>query len=188
MKTKTDNKEDARLARLAMRGNMAALAELFEQKQQNFLATALYICGNKQDAEDAVQNSFIEIHGSIGKLRSPSKVNAWMSVILRRQCYKLLAGRRQDHSIEEMDEAQLPVATQDESSPEKYLETKELRERMVGIVKSLPPRSREVVFYYYYDEMSVKEIAELTCLRISTVTSVLARARLQIKKEILAEE
>ena len=71
--------------------------------------------------------------------------------------------------------------------PEESTIAAEDSNRLLEIVKSLPAKYRDVIHLFYYEEMSVREIAEVTGRKDSTVTSQLTRAREMLRKRLREE-
>ena len=182
----TNNREEeARLVKRAAAGDMNAFAELCERKQQYLLMNAVFLCGSHEDAQDAVQETFLKMYRHIGRLKSPEKFGSWILTTLRRECLNILSRRKDTVPIDEIATERAMDFTEDEFLPEKYMEDQDTRRQIVGIIKGLSDRYRETILYYYYDELSVAQIAELMGASTSAVTMNLSRARAVIKKELL---
>ena len=81
---------DAELTRAAQRGEVAALGLLLERHEAAMRAVALSILGPGPDAEDVVQDAALTALRSIGDVRDPDAVGAWLRTIVRNRCRGLL--------------------------------------------------------------------------------------------------
>ena len=142
--------------------------ELVVQNENRLYRAALAILGHPQEAEDAVQDTFVRyLERAPQNLEYPA---AWLLRVLVNGCKSRLrlAWRRVDP---------LPD-TLSAPGPEEYQELDELF--------SLPPEDRAVIHLYYYEGYSTEEIARILGCRPGTVRSRLSRARDKLRK-LLAE-
>jgi RNA polymerase sigma-70 factor (ECF subfamily) len=141
--------------------------EAFVTKHENRLyRAALAITGNKPDAEDAVQEAFIRAYERAPEFNSEEHEKAWLIRVTVNLCNSRLRSpwRKRRESL--LDSYPAP-------EPEQF----ELLEQVLA----LPPKYRAVIHLFYYEEYSVKDIAELTGQRESSVRSLLTRARQKLK-------
>jgi RNA polymerase sigma-70 factor (ECF subfamily) len=181
------NQDIIELAKKARKGDTAAFEELCERKSENILFNAFGILGNWQDAEDAAQETIIQMYRSLGQLKIPEAVEVWILQITRSKCYRILKKRRVGDVEIDADDEVFEVVDEDEFLPEKYAESDDQKRKLMEIVASLPPKRREVIFMYYYDDLSIKEIADITDTNVNTVTSNLSRARAMIRQKVTRE-
>ena len=142
--------------------------ELVVQNENRLYRAALAILGHPQEAEDAVQDTFVRyLERAPQNLEYPA---AWLLRVLVNGCKSRLrlAWRRVDP---------LPD-TLSAPGPEEYQALEELF--------SLPPEDRAVIHLYYYEGYSTEEIARILGCRPGTVRSRLSRARDKLRK-LLAE-
>lgn len=142
--------------------------ELVIQNENRLYRAALAILGHPQEAEDAVQDTFVRyLERAPQDLEHPA---AWLLRVLVNGCKSRLrlAWRRV---------GPLPD-TLSTPGPEEYQELEELF--------SLPPEDRAVIHLYYYEGYSTEEIARILGCRPGTVRSRLSRARDKLRK-LLAE-
>ena len=142
---------------------------------------ARWLLTNRQDAEDAVQDSYVRaltyfdsFHGEDGR--------AWLLAIVRNTCFEWL--RKQRNHIE-MPVEDLELARDRGLSPEALQLRKADQLRVRESVEALPAEFREVLVLREMEGMSYKQIARITGTPIGTVMSRLARSRRRLF-EILA--
>ena len=151
---------------------------------------------NVQDAEDVVQEVFYQYLKHTQAFESPEHEKAWLIKVTLNTCRKLWRSAKR-HPREELDHAlgqvmEMPMTSETAaqtslSEPEEAAVRQEERRRILNAVMALPARYRDVIHLFYYEEISVKEIARITGRGESTVTSQLTRGRGLLKK-MLKEE
>lgn len=133
---------------------------------------ALNYLGNPFDADDIVQEVFIELYESGKTFDSDDHIRYWLVRVAINRCKNTLKSFwwRKRTPIEEVTKS-VPFETKEQS---------ELFAQVMG----LPEKYRVVLYLFYYEEFSVKEIAELLHIKESAVTTRLARAREKLKSEL----
>lgn len=129
--------------------------------------------GNMTDAEDCYQNIFFKLYKALKKGDIPNP-KAWLLRVTVNECRSLLRYRLR-HTVVSLDEiSEVPVSEKDNE--------------IWQLVMSLPQKYRDVIYLYYYEDMSVEEIAEFTKTKPNTVKSQLMRGREKLKGYLSVEE
>lgn len=143
---------------------------------------------NEEDAQDAAQDVLIAMITSLDKLREPAAFWGWVSSITARRCKYLLSRGTREWQIPEDEEGNSmldSIETLDEQTvPDKALDNDETQRLIMKIIDDLPPEQRMTVTFFYFDEMSVKTIAEIMQVSEGTVKSRLNYARKSIKNGV----
>ena len=142
---------------------------------------------NQDDAMDATQDILLSMLNSLENLREPAAFWAWLNRMTSNVCCKRLSRTRREVPLWEEEPQSGPLEPEDlddQVVPDKVLDNQENRRMVVELVESLPEAQRLSVLFYYYDEMSVKEIAEAMETSESTVKSRLHYARNAIRKGV----
>ncbi len=170
-----------------------AEAQRFEVLFRPHLAAAYnlarHLTGQDGLAQDVVQESCIRAFRFLDRFEG-GNARAWLLAIVRNQAYTLLAaqGRRRDE-LALGDEIPVDaVELADHATPERLAMGRQERAKIRSAIAALPADAREMVVLRDLEDMSYKEIAEVTGLPIGTVMSRLARARARLKASILGEE
>ena len=161
----------------------------FEQQMLPHLAAALtlarYLLREPADAEDAVQEAFLQAIRHFRGFRGEN-AKAWLLTIVRRTCYAWSERERRFPSATDPDGLEdLPGAGDD---PEAAFERLDLQERLVRAVDALPLPFREVIVMREIQELSYQEIATISGVPVGTVMSRLARARGRLRRMLEAQE
>lgn len=164
--------DDAEAIKGCQQGDREAFRHLVERYQKRAVAHAVAILFDRDDAEDAVQEAFIDAFKAIGTFDTSRTFYQWFYVLLRNRCYKLTAKRRPTESL---DEVQLLA-----SQPGMVEDTRLALEKALH---SLPLEEREIVSLRYFSGLSYDELATHLQIPRGTVMSRLfyARQRLQGK-------
>ena len=157
--------------------------ELFEQiviEYQHLVYTVcLNIVKNSHDAENMAQETFISAYYSLSGFRG-GKFKSWLCRIAVNKSIDFK--RKQSKFLFTDDLDFLESEDYDSESVDKLLESKEITERINGILPLLPEKYSAVIKAFYYDGLSVKEIAERRNLPPKTVETQLYRAKKLIKE------
>lgn len=149
--------------------------ELMERYRNNLFVAAFQVCKNHEDAEDIVQETFLQYHTSKKEYESEEHIRAWLLrvAINKAKNVNLTFWRRNKQPLEE------------------YIETLTFETKEAGdlfeTVLALPEKYRVVIHLFYYEEYSVQEIAGVLNLSESNVKVRLSRGR-KMLKEALKEE
>ncbi len=149
--------------------------ELAASYQGSLFAAAFNVCKNAQDAEDVVQDTFVQYYTTKKEFESEQHIRAWLMRVAVNKAKNInrTFWRRNKISIEEYMETlvfETPAA-----------------ETLFETVMQLPDKYRIVIHLYYYEEYAVREIAQILKLSESNVKIRLSRGRAMLK-ETLKEE
>ena len=190
MEMKNDNSQ-LQLVAQAINGDMQALNILLDKQKNHIYAIAFALLKNKQDAEDAMQQTLITVWQSIGSLENPAVFDNWLYRITYTRSLNILKARKNKEMILENDIGDIPQAAFLESElmlPQAYAERNDLRQRLFEIIDSLSAVQRETIVLHYFHDKSVAEIAQIMECSPGTVKSRLYLARNTIRTEIEAQE
>ncbi len=159
-----------------------AYHELVETYGEKILHLAYTIVGDKQMAEDVVQESFLTLYEKLYTFRGDSSLYTWLTRIAINKAKNkvrpsLLKKITYVWDIKRKDDKPLP---------QECFETKERQGMIRKVLMVLPLKYKEVLYLYYYEEMKVKEIAQVLDLSESGVKSRLHRGR-ELFKKLLEE-
>ena len=168
-----------------------ALEELILRYEKSVYLQALRLSGNREDAAEITQESFLKLYRSISTFRGQSSFKTWLYSLVTNTAYDFLRKRkpveslsRYSYTSEEEKELDLPDLDPI-ILPEELLERSELKELVKEAIWQLSPQHREVLFLFDYEQMSYKEIVHLLDTQLGTGKSRFFRARQALKEEIL---
>ena len=137
---------------------------------------------NYQDAEDVVQETFYQYIKAAPVFESREHEKAWFMKVTLNGCRKIFRCAWYRHR----DALPVPEVSGDSNMEREFL-VKERRQEVLEAVFSLPGKYREVLHLFYFEELSIKQIMEVTGRKESTVTSQLTRGRELLRKKIKEE-
>lgn len=168
------------LVRRLQAGDENAFDELFAIYQKKAVRTAALITGDAAMAEDVAQEAFVQCLLHIGELREPSRFRSWFFRTLTRSAWKAMQEKLPSADWEKITEA----ATADSYPSEK----KAAYEKLYRALDGLGRKQRTTVILYYFNDLSIREIAEATGSLEGTVKTRLFAARRRLKQMLEAEE
>jgi RNA polymerase sigma-70 factor (ECF subfamily) len=169
--TKLAREDDAQLiARVADR-DAAALRKLYDRFAGRALAVAMRILGAPAEAEEVVQDAFVEVWRRAGQYdASRGGAATWITAIARNRAIDRLRTRgAQARAAEGAEKEAQAAGTTAASTPLEDVEQVQARARIQDALKSLPPEQRLVIELAYFEGLSQSEIAAKTGDPLGTV-------------------
>lgn len=182
-----DSSDDRALMRLVATGDRAAFRLLVESHQHRVVGTIAKMLGDGRDAEDLAQNVFIRVWNSAARYEPRAKFTTWLYTITRNLVFNEI--RRRERAKADSLDARMEVTgdTLMDSSmmqaDESMLQA-ELEDAVQTAMASLPEAQRMAVFLRRYEDLSYEEIATVMDLSVSSVKSLLFRARAELKNQL----
>ena len=119
---------------------------------------------HEETAWDASQDVLLAMITSLDQLQEPAAFWGWVDGITADRCKHLLSTSHKERQLPEDEEGSALLESvedlEETLAPDKGLDNEETRRMILGLVDALPPEQRMTVLFYYYDEMTVKQIAE----------------------------
>jgi len=141
---------------------------------------ARWLLRNDEDAQDVVQEAYLRAFKSFSGFHG-SNGRAWLLTIVRNTSYTLLRKNRVVDLTTPYDE-EIHAPSEESVSPATILEHTEDAELIRQAMDALPAEFREVLILRHQEDLSYKEIADITQIPPGTVMSRLARARAKLKE------
>ncbi len=178
--TTADPDSDVALMQRVAAGDEAAFAILVERHQHAVVGTAAKMLGDPGEAEDIAQQVFLRLWTSAKRYQPTAKFTTFLFTITRNLVFNesRRRSRRRQISIEEREEHG-PVHADPESDnrPDHELLHAELRHAIDQAIDALPENQRLAVVLRRYEGTSYEDIAEILGTSVSSVKSLLFRAR-----------
>ncbi|MDE6732885.1 MAG: sigma-70 family RNA polymerase sigma factor [Oscillospiraceae bacterium] len=171
----------------ALDGDAAAFDELYRSTCRAVYFTCVSLLKNAQDAEDMTQNTYITAFAKLKTLENPERFEPWIKRIAANLCKDFLI-KKGAHPSEPLDEETFEEVDEN-FLPEEYAEASEKREIVMKIMReTLSDTLYRTVILFYFDELTIAEIAEEMDCPVGTVKYRLNAARAKIKKGVLDYE
>lgn len=167
---------EKQLIRKVLKGDTSAFAHFVDTYQDMAITIAYRICGNRQDAEDIVQNAFVKAFHNLHTFRTDSKFSTWFYRIVYNTALTHIGSVR--FNTEFMDYKQMNT---DDSFSDwdtlTQIQEAERKEMINQAIEKLPKDEALLLTLYYLEENSVKDIYLITGLTESNIKVKLHRAR-----------
>lgn len=149
--------------------------ELIEEHKDHLFAVAFNVCRTVADAEDVVQDAFIAYHTSSKDFEDEEHIKAWL---LRVTVNKAVSVTRQlwRRKSVPLDDYMDTLAFEDPQAESLFAE-----------VMRLPQKQRVAVHLFYYEDLSVREVAQVLKISEGAVKTRLSRGRKQLKRALKEE-
>jgi RNA polymerase sigma-70 factor (ECF subfamily) len=193
-RTELPHLEDAALVGLAREGSEAAIRTIVRRHNQRLFRVARAILRNDTEAEDAVQQSYVNAFTHLDGFRGEAALSSWLTRITVNEANGRLRTRRPTAAVEALDLEpqnsariiQFPLI-KPAPDPEAEMSRTEIRDLLEHAVDTLPETFRAVFVMRDIEGMSIEETAGLLALKPETVKTRLHRAR-KLMREAIASE
>ena len=141
------------------------ITQLYNTYKQFMYNISMSLLGKREDAEDAVQDSFVRIIDNLDKINNPysRKTKSYITVITKNVCLDMIRRNHKDIPFEDS-------YTNFENSNATY-------EQIIKNLKQLPPRLKNIAFLFFVQRLSPKEIGEMLDINTNTVYAYVSRIR-----------
>ena len=160
---------DKELVSRMQHGDMQAFDELYERYKDDAYRLACLITGSRTDGEDLAQEAFVTCAQSIKSLRDGSKFRPWLLKTLSRAAWKYCRKAKRETPVSE------------------FFDAGESESALSAVLDTLDEKRRITVVLYYFDDRSVREIAQATGVTEGTVKSRLFSARRHLRQALTEE-
>lgn len=169
--------EIGKLVKRASRGDAEAFTQLIMTRERMLSRMAMAILKHPEDAADAVQDAVLDAWQSLPQLRQPGSFNAWLLRILIHSCYRISSDRtKRAHSqLEEFLAA---------DKPPDWDQSLDVR----AALEQMKPEDRLLLGLFYYDGLSVRDIANVLELSEACVKQRLHRSRNRFRSSFMEKE
>ncbi len=169
-------------------GDNKAFEEFVRQHQRLVSHIVFRMVPNDEDRKDLCQDIFLKAHQSLAGFRNESRLSTWVGRVAYNRCLNHLEKKRVPLFEDLCPEGETVDSVIGQSTPpDEYAEHQDLAVRLRHEINNLPPQYRAVVSLYHLDDMTYKEIGEITQLPEGTVKSYLFRARKLLKERLTAK-
>ena len=176
-----EGSSDALIVARVLRGDVEAFAVLVEKYRDRYARYAVHMLGNREDAEEALQDAFTRAYRSLARCEDPERFGAWLFRILLNRCRTLGARRGRRARTFVVDEAALLEAAEDHPA-----EQSAWREEIDRALERLRSEQREAFLLKYVEEMGYDEMSQLTGVGVSALKMRVLRACERLR-ELLSE-
>ena len=170
-------------------GKREAYSRLLDEYEQRIFHTCLSFVPNREDAEDIAQEVFVEVFKSIHKFQGNSKLSTWMYRVATNKSLEFIRKKNTKKRFAFMQSIfgnEIPLDKTayftEMNHPGILLENKEKSETIFKAIHQLPEAQKIVFTLHKVDGLSYKEVAEITEKSLSSVESLMFRAKKSLQK------
>ena len=175
-RTPTDPRIDSLLAVRCQLGERAAFDDLIRRWAMPLRRHVCRVTGSQDHADELVQDIWLRVLQGIGRLQDPAKFRSWLFGIAHRR----LMDRLREQYAATVDFDVDPDSLAADQVPDREIEARELERGLAD----LPAVEREVLSLFYFDELSINEVAAALAVPLGTVKSRLFRARQLLRLQL----
>lgn len=182
--------QESEIMSAAQSGSTAAFDELQRRYSRSLFRTILRITNNREDAEDALQDTFLRAYLALRSFEGRSSVYSWLTQIAINSALMVLRRRRARPDIclassFEGEEGYPAREIADRApNPEQLYAFRQWNNGLLHAIQELKPRLREPIEIQLRHEASMKQIADTLNVSVSAVKARLYRARVHIAKRV----
>ena len=175
------------LALLYVGGNNKAFDELLERTQSSLFAYIMFVVRNEDVANDIFQETFVKVITKLqeGRYTDSGKFTFWMTRIAHNVIIDWFRAQKSEKIIDLADDNNLSNL-EGEQVQDTFCESEMVNAQVMNDVKrmmeALPAAQREVVYMRFYQQLSFKEIAEMTGVSINTSLGRMRYALMNLRK------
>ena len=184
---------DQELIEQIQSGSQSAFRHLVDKYQVLVFNTCIGFVGNRQSAEDLSQDVFIEAFRSIGKFRGEAKLSTWLYRISVNKSLNHIRDHKKHNIVRSLErffygekEEKLDVEDNIFGSADMPMEQQQHARELHQAISSLPDNQQIAFNLHKFDDLSYKQIAEIMDLSLSSVESLIHRAKKNLQKKLAA--
>jgi len=178
---------DVALMRRIAEGDERAFRELVERHQNAVVGTVARMLGDPTEAEDIAQLAFLRIWKHAKRWRPDAKFTTYLFTITRNLVFNesRRRSRRKEVSSEEREEdSGFQMASETRHEPQEEAMKLEMHQQIDRAIATLPEAQRTAVILYSYESLPYEEIASVLNTSVSSVKSLLFRARTTLRERL----
>lgn len=182
------------LVKRAKEGDETAFSELYEKTVKRAYFYTLKSIKNEAEAKDILQNAYISCFNNIDQLKDDAKFENWLTVSISRKIKNYFNRSKVDksttvfsHLDKEEDGLLFVESIEDKTAefqPKSQVDYDELKQAMAEIIDELKPDQRMAVLLYYFEGLSIKEVADSLDMSVSAIKSKLNYSRNKMKEKV----
>ncbi|HVA57827.1 MAG: RNA polymerase sigma factor [Gemmatimonadaceae bacterium] len=166
-----DGSADALIVERVLAGDVEAFATLVERYRDRCIRYAMHMLGNREDADEVTQDTFVRAYRSLGRCEDPERFGAWLFRILVNRC-RTAGARRARRARTFLDDEAALLTAAEEHPAEQWA----WREEIERALDELRPEQREAFLLKYVEGLGYDEMAELTGVGVSALKMRVMRA------------
>ena len=163
---------------------------IVENHQEKVRNTCFRFVKNPEDADELAQDVFISVYESLSHFREESELSTWIYRIAVNKSLDFLRKKKRKKRFAQLsslfgfDEEKEEIVIPSESNPDQELESKERKQILDEAINILPENQQTAITLSKYEGFSNKEIASIMKVSLSSVESLIHRAKKNLHKQL----
>lgn len=183
---------DRKLVKEVLEGNSTAFKTIITNTQGLVIQIIYKMIKTQEDREDLAQEVYLKVFDKLASFKFNSKLSTWVGTITYNTCLKFLEKKKipildvtNKEGAESWDMLESKALGSDHNPTESYIFKKESGQVLASEIEKLSPLYKTIITLYHNEEMSYREIGEITNLPEGTLKNYLYRARKQLRESLL---
>ncbi len=173
---------DQQLVARVCAGEREVFAQLIERYKARIFHTTLRMLRNREEAEEAAQDTFVRAYRGLPKFREDASFSTWIYKICYNVCLSYLERKKPPRAdLAEAEFFSLP----EEDTPDRLFESREFQHLLEKAMSALSPKQSSALALYHTQHLGYQEIAEIMDEPINSVKTHLFRGRAKLREKIL---
>ncbi|MFT8363110.1 MAG: RNA polymerase sigma factor SigW [Sporolactobacillus sp.] len=182
--------KEKKLIKRIKKGDHQAFAEMVDDYKNKVYIICFRMVGDRQEAEDLTQETFLRAFRFIGQFDSTRKFSTWLFRIATNLSIDALRRKKPGVSLD----AELPgteglalesVLPDKQATPDEQMVQSELEAAVQKEIQRLPEKYRTAIILKYMEDLSLKEISEIMGIPVATVKTRIHRGREMLRKYLV---
>ncbi|HPF50382.1 MAG TPA: sigma-70 family RNA polymerase sigma factor [Draconibacterium sp.] len=182
---------DTEIINQLKQGNEAAFRKLVENYQKLVVNTCYGMVHNREDAEDIAQDVFVEVYRNVEHFRADARLSTWLyRIAVNRSLNHIRDNKKHkwfqsfENEVEAKNRQLMQVESSKSDQPEYEMENKQRAIILHEAINSLTENQKVAFTLNKYEELSYQEISEVMDMSVSSVESLLFRAKKNLQKKL----
>jgi RNA polymerase sigma-70 factor (ECF subfamily) len=178
--------EEAKLIARSLKQDSDAFGQLVERYATVIMNLAYRMVGDRTEAEDLAQETFVAAFKALPRFRAESKFSTWLYRIAANKCKDWLRAKRPGQATQDVDidEVLDDGVAAEERTPERLLSQQQVAEQLDRAIQRLPPLYREAFVLKHVEGLSYEEMQEIVGVNADTLKMRVYKGRLQLSREL----
>ncbi|MBZ5703354.1 MAG: sigma-70 family RNA polymerase sigma factor [Acidobacteriia bacterium] len=185
------DEDDFLLVERVLAGDRRAFEPLVRRHERRVFRVTLAVLGNIEDAEEAMQDTFVKAFRHLGQFRRESRFSTWLTRIAVNDAIQKRNTRKTFVPLAEVESAEEQLTPKRheswKSNPEQLYGKQEIHGIVEDAIRSLPEIYREAFVLRDIEELSAEEAAEVLGITVPALKSRLLRARFMMREMLAAK-
>lgn len=177
--------DDAQLVARSLKQDQEAFGQLIDRHAATIVNLAYRMVGNRAEAEDLAQETFVSAFKSLATFRADAKFSTWLYRIATNKCKDWLRVKRPGEQLRDVDvDEALDAHVAEDRTPERLLSQQQVALELEQAIQRLPPLYREAFVLKHVEGLSYEEMQAILGVNGDTLKMRVYKGRLQLSREL----